>query len=537
MTTGDASGFTAQRTNRRTFLEGALGAALVGLPVLSGCGGDNGDPAGAGRAPARGRTGGSAVGGIGYNTQKLDPAKAADTILVSAGWHMFEALVDYDVIGRKLTPGLATEVPDGTRDRVTLRLRDGARFHNGRPVTAADVVASVKRVKDPKTTSPFARFLEFVEDVRARDSKTVEFRLAYGKILLPWRLPLVKIVPEAVVERDPKRFEVKPVGSGPYAFEELKPNDHVTLRRFEEYAGDKQALLDELEFRAMVEPSSRIAGLLTKDIHVAEDVRYGDLERLERTPGIQVASVPGYHQTVVFFHCGKPPFDDKRVRQAFHYGIDREAIARDVLKGKCELATSSMLPKEHEAYAQPSRQYTYDPERARHLLRQAGHPDGIDVELQVNKVAWIEPQGPYVKQQLEKAGIRVRLVTGLSAKLFDNVLAGKYQAFLNSTDPSVFGHDADTLLRWLHEGLVPDQFTRWKTPGTKRVATLLDEAAELTDEAKRHERYAAVQEILAEEAPSMSLHVRHQPTAWTSELASFHPSGTNGLNFLGASRA
>jgi peptide/nickel transport system substrate-binding protein len=524
---------TAQNLDRRQFLRSAaaLGAA-AGLPgLLAACGGS--DPAGTspGAPTSGGASQGTVTGGLSYNIAELDPAIGADISTFTSNWHVYEGLVDFDPVTHELNPALAAAEPEQVSETIyRAKLRDGATFHDGAPVRASDVVFSFERVKDPKTASLYAPFIEFIDQVRAVDERTVEFELAYPTTLVNSRLAVVKIVPEKHA-RKPKALSLHPIGTGPYAFVEVQANDHMTWKRYGKYNGPKKAGAGEITIRTMQEASARLAALRAGEIETMEDPAYRDLASLGSTDGLTSKAIPGFNQTIIMFNCAKPPFDDKRVRQAMMYAIDREALLKEVYLDNAEIATS-FLPRDWEGYAQPSVTYTYDPEKARSLLADAGHADGLDFELQVNAVSWIAPQGAFVKDQLAQGGLRATLRVGQSAALFDRVTRGAYQAFLTSTDPSTLASDADVQLRWIFSGNIAENFLYWKTPEAARVTKLLNDATRLADTGKRDELWAEVQQIVWEEAPCPSLHQRFQPTAWQQSLSGYQPLGTGGLYLL-----
>jgi len=245
--------------------------------------------------------------------------------------------------------------------------------------------------------------------------------------------------------------------------------------------------------------------------------------------------VPSYSQTLMLFHCGKPPFNDRRLRQAILYAIDRDQINESVFFGKSDPARAC-LPKISPSYHEPSTVYDHDPERARQLLGEAGRPDGFDFELQVSNLNWIGPQAPLIKEQLAQVGINATIKLGETEALYGPVLDGSYQAYLAFDDSTTYGTaDAHYLITWSYRGDVPELLLYWDTPETKVVASKLDEAFYAPDEATREQLYAELLELLAEEAPLYPVTQRHNPSAWNDQtLPDFVPSRLPGLDFAAA---
>jgi peptide/nickel transport system substrate-binding protein len=536
--TGPRSGDgLAVSVSRRDFLKrtALIGGAAVAPPFLAACG--SGGKVVSGGSPARSTGGatGTIVGGLGYNITELDPHIGSDVSTFVNSWHVFESLIDIDPVTRRIMPVLASGEPEQISDKVwRIKIRDGATFHDGSPVKASDVVFSLNRIKDPKTASLYAQYVDFIATAKAVDGQTVEFRLKYPSTLLRDRLVLVKVVPEAIVSKNPKALSRRPVGTGPFSFADLQTNDHMTFKRFEGYNGPKVARVRSVKIRVIEEVGSRLAALRAGEVHAIEDPAYRDIASLGSTGDLAAKSIPSFNQTIIIFNCSKPPFDDKRARQAVMYGIDRDALAKDVFLDNAEVATS-YIPQGYPGYAKPSRSYAYDPATAKELLAAAGHATGLSFELMVNSISWIGAQAPFVKQQLQGAGMTAQIRQGQSSALFDRVAKGDFQAFLTSTDTSILGADPDLWLRWIFYGDFPKQYTYWETPQTKQVEGMLDAAVRSTDESERNRLWAKVQDVTWEEACCPTLHHRHQPTGWSKKLQHYEPLSTAGLYFAGSS--
>lgn len=524
---------------RRSFLQrsATVGSLAVLSPALLAACGDGGGTVGTG-ADA-GTTGGAtspseAIGGFSHNFREMDPHVGVDVTTYTVGWHVHEGLMDLNPVTREVELGLAAADPVEVRRNVwQVRLRDGARFHDGTPVRASDVVFSFERIRNPETASFFMSYLDFVRSARAVDDTTVEFTLRQPFALFRNRLIFIRVVPEAIVRRDARAMSTRPIGTGPFAFVEMAANDHVTLRRNAEYNGAKRAPFETITLRAMEDLSARLAALRADEIGVMEDPADRDLAGLARQPGIRAESIPGFNQTLLMINNSRRPFDDKRVRQALMYGIDRDALVRTVYAGNGTVA-ESLIPSSYTGFARPSTVYSYDPERARALLADAGHGDGLEMELMVNSLSYIGEQGPFIKEQLAAAGINANLRMGDSSALFERVSAGDYSAFITVSDVSVFGEDPDLWLRYIYSGAFARQFLYWDTPQSREVLRLLDGALYETDQAKQQAAWARIQEIVADEAVCPTLIHRSQPTAWRDSLTTYKPINTTGLYFLEA---
>ncbi len=177
----------------------------------------------------------------------FDPLNASGAVTLAVNWHLFEGLVDLHPVTREPYAALAAEMPtsdDGLT--YTIKLREGAVFHNGLPVTADDVVFSFTRVLDPDSKSLFRSFVSFVDSVEAVSEDTVKITTNYPFSLFNERLGSVKIVPRATVEADADGFGTLPIGSGPYKLVSAVPEAQIVFERNDAYNGPQPALAKDM---------------------------------------------------------------------------------------------------------------------------------------------------------------------------------------------------------------------------------------------------------------------------------------------------
>lgn len=519
--------------SRRDFLRatGALGSGAVLSGYVGACT-TGPDPSAAGRAaPSPSATGssvaGSVTGGLAEALLDLDPHTGFAGGTITANIHIFEALYRVDKETLASSPELAANGLEQVSDTVyRVTIREGATFHSGDPVTADDIVFTFDRIADPDVGSAIARYAEIVNDVRAVDDSTVELTLNAPTTLLAERLAVIKVMSRAAVTgQGGEELGLRPVGTGPYRATNVASNETAELRRHDDYNGDRPALLERIDLDVLLDDNARIAALEANQAQLIEDPPIQDVERINASPSLEATALPSIDlKTIVLCHCGKPPFDDVRVRQALHYAIDRPAIRDSVLFGEAQDAEGA-LSTNHPGYVAPSTVYTHDPERARSLLNDAGYANGVDFELLVSNLGWIGPQAPLLTDQLEQAGFRATVRLGETESLYSSVLDGSYTAYLAPTDPSaVGGYDTEFLLRWLYYGLVPRSFCYWEAPEADELERLLDQALRATSDEQRDGRLGAAQQLIAEQVPIFPVHFRSAPTAWSSqEIEGFVP--------------
>ena len=257
-------------------------------------------------------------------------------------------------------------------------LVEGVTFHNGEPLTAEDVVFTFERILTEGgvggQTSPRAGLLGPIDRVEAVDDHTVRFhyRETFPQRLLEQALVHFQIVPKDHVEAvGVEEFARHPVGYGPYVFVSGSIDSQVTLRRNPDYWHGAPRL-ETLVFRMMPEPSTRVAALLSGEVHIIQEVPGDLVERIDAAPGVSVHTAPGTRAYFIELNVSKPPFDDVRVRQALNYAIDWENILSNIYRGYGQRLSTGFLPSGF-GFDPDLEPYPYDPERARELLREAGY--------------------------------------------------------------------------------------------------------------------------------------------------------------------
>ncbi len=520
--------------DRRSFLRytSAIGAATALTSSLAACGG----PSSTGDGGAKGSKG-TIEAGISYALSTgFDPMTSSGATPVAANMHVFEGLVDLDPATLEARPGLATGLPkkvNATTYRATLR--EGATFHDGSKVTSEDVVFTYERILDPANASLMAQFLPFIDTVKAVDERTVEFKLKYGFPLLPSRISVAKIVPKKIVTADPKGFDAKPVGSGPYRLVKAARQDKIVFEKHAEYNGAHPAKADKMIWRLMVDPSARVSAMASGRIHAIEDVPYIDVKTLEAKATVE--SVQSFGLLFMMFNFQQEPFGDKRVRQALHYALDTEKIISTAMLGNATAATG-YLQKTHPEYHRAATVYRHDKKKARDLLAEAGASD-LKLTVLTTDTGWVKDIAPLVKESFEAVGVRTKLDIAQSSAQYAKVDKGDYQVLVAPGDPSVFGNDVDLLLRWYYVGVWPKNRYRWNgSAADRKVRSLLDKAAGSPDAATRERLWGEVTDLVADEVPLYPILHRKLPTAWSEDaLPGFEPLPTTGLSFLDVGRA
>ena len=539
MFTSKTRGAPQKSLRTRALLAGAVVTALA----LSACAGGSSetpdpssDPSQSTDAPvAEGDIDSEAIieAGFSYSLGTgFDPMTTTGALTVASNWHTLEGLTELDPVTREVYAALGKDLPTEVDPLTyTVELRDGATFHDGSPVTTDDVVFSFDRVMDPASESLYAGFIDFIDTVEKVDETTVEIKLDYEFSLVSERLSVVKIVPQKIVEADPDGFNALPTGSGPYVLTSAVADDKLTFDRFDAYNGPNPALAKGMVWNLLSDSAARVTALQSGTVSAIESVPYIDVPALEGA--MNVESVQSFGLLFMMFNMEKAPFDDVRVRQAFFYALDMDKIINTGLLGNA-VAAKGFLPETHPNYNEASTVYTYDPEKAKALLAEAGVKD-LKVNVMTTDTDWVADIAPLIKEDLDAVGLNVTLDIGQSGGQYGKADAGDMDVMVAPGDPSVFGNDPDLLMRWWYGDNVWSQSRhRWaSTPEFKDFIGTLDSAVQ-TSGADQQELWNEAFDTLSEDVPLYPLFHRQLPTGWGDDITGFKPIGLTGMSFLHA---
>jgi peptide/nickel transport system substrate-binding protein len=524
--------------SRRNFLKlsGAVGAAAAFTATLSACGGAASTTTGNAANTAAVNKDLIIEAGISYALSTgFDPLSSSGATPMAANLHIFEGLIELHPATRQPYNALAATDPKKINDTTyQVTIRDGAKFHDGSPVTTEDVAFSFTRVMDPANKSLFSQFIPFIQDVKPLDAKTVEFTLKYAFPGFGPRISVVKIVPKALAT-DLKAFDAKPVGSGPYKLVSAVKDDKIVFEAFADYNGPKPALAKGMTWLLLSDAAARVTAVQSGRVQAIEDVPYLDVDGLKSK--VKVESVQSFGLLFLMFNCAKAPFDNKLVRQALHYGLDKEAIIKKALFGNAK-AASSYFQEGHPDYVKAKTVYGFDTSKAGDLLKQAGVTN-LEFELLTTDTAWVKDVAPLILESWNKIpGVKVTVKSLQSGALYsDRVGKGDYTVVAAPGDPSVFGNDADLLLSWFYSGATwMEKRAFWTTPERSKLQELMNKGSQASgDDAKKI--VGEIVDMVSDEVPLYPVLHRQLPSAWDEKkLNGFRPLPTTGLSFIDVGR-
>ena len=440
-----------------------------------------------------------------YDTFTLDPIKTVYGGDITVQGAIFERLLQVNADGTELRPGLA-ESWDVSDDGLvyTFHLRD-AKFSDGTTVTADDVVYSYTRLRD-SPDSAFPSVFHLVEMLEALDSKTVRMSLrspspGFLSFTEMWNAGIVsKAAIDALGE---EAFARQPVGAGPFRLKEWLQGDRVVLERNPHYWQQGKPYLDGVEFLYVTDDNTRISMLQAGEVDAISDVPWSQVEPL-RTRSFHVPLETSTALQVVVLNHAKEPFNDVRIRRAFAYGIDIDAIIKAVTLGHAQATTSLYAPALHFFNTEIPR-WPHDPEKAKALLVEAGKSD-VEFELQVSAGDSQEEQiAVLIQAQLASIGFKVNIAKVDPSQAWERLLSGEYTAWAiwwyNET------LDPDGACRWAFWGEGPNlaYYTRYNNP---RVNELVETGAIERDQDARRSIYFEIQKLVYEEVAQIGLFYR-----------------------------
>lgn len=534
---------------RRAFVAGTAALAAGGALTLAGCsveqpiepGPAPADPAddNALTEPVAAQSGvaRTLTAAVAYEGSDPNPIGTSSGVFLAAGWHVFEGLYELNMHTYRAECGLAADAPVQIDDlEYEVTLREDTVFSDGSPLTSADVVNAFERNGE---SDLYGAFLSFITAVSAPDERTVRFKLnaPMGSVLQE-RLALVRVFPATLTDEE---LASKPVGSGPWCYETINAADggRISFTANHRYTGPWPATCERMEWSVLLDDTRRTDELIDKDVMVMEAAPVVRAEELADA-GATVEWVPGFNLPFLMFNCEKPPFDDVRVRQALLYAIDVDSLIGTYMAGHARAATS-LLPDYFRHYHRAATVYSYDPEKARKLLAEAG-VDELALTLRAND-NWVSTLAPAIAEDWKAVGVTAEVVlldtTALFADLSTEPEPGTLLPFdvvLSPGDPSCFGNDADLIISWWYgDNVWTRARSRWATtPAFAEVAELLAEARSKTSEDEQQPLWNQCFDIIAAEVPLYPLFHRETATAWwTAQLDDYDPISATGLNFLG----
>lgn len=417
----------------------------------------------------------------------LDPHKNTRLTAWAVQEEIFDKLVTKDEKGN-IQPDLATSWTQIDDHTWQFKLRDDVTFHDGSKLTAADVVFSFQRACGAAGSKTF--FVQFDPDnMKAVDDYTVNVatKQPFAAVLNYLASARGAILCKSAVESmGDEAYGRAPVGSGPYKVENWTTGNSIILTRNDNYWGDKPAC-SKIEFRFITEASNRAIELETGGADIVYSLATNDADRLESTEGVQVVSGPAYQFVYVSLNMSDKTLQNEKLREALVTAIDIPSLVSAVYGPNTQVADSYMSSNVAMHASMPAK--TYDPEKAKELLAEAGYPNGLNLSIKLAEDSNASAMAEIVQGMWAEIGVTAGIESMEQATYLEQANAGQVQVAIATTN-AVSGDPENALMIWRSTAVNAIQAC------DPKIDEYLDAGAKEFDAAKREAIYKEAQQYL-----------------------------------------
>lgn len=412
---------------RRDLLKGIGAGAVVlgGGSLLAACGPSSSSAAaGSASSSASASRGGTLQAAISAEPNFINPADALELYEYAVVRSVYDGLTQWNASYSQLEPALALSwSSNADATSWIFNLRPGVKFQDGTPFDSTAVKRSIQEYLPNAWGALFAN-LKTVDD---SDPMTVKLTFSASNPDLARNQSFVKMISPKLLAAN--QAASKAVGTGAFQWVSWTKGEKITLAANKDYWSKPEPYLDGVVLPIVSDETSRVSGLQSGSLDLIMQVDAHDLPTLKANSSIRTDPTSTWLELNLTFRCDQPVTSDPRVRQAVAYGIDRAALVKDVLLGQGVVATSP-IPIGCYGHVTPTAQYSYNPSKARQLLKQAGYPNGIHLNLSGGTTYGL--LGQAMVAQLAEAGISVHFDIQEAGVLVNDLLAAhpKHQLFI-----------------------------------------------------------------------------------------------------------
>jgi peptide/nickel transport system substrate-binding protein len=437
----------------------------------------------------------------GSTTDSMDPGTLMHTMSQTVNQCLRSHLVEVDYKG-EVVPELA-ESWEASPDALkwTFKLRKGVEFHNGKTMTAEDIVYSFNEHRGEDTKSAAKGVTDPIVDIKADGKHTVIFTLKEGNADFPF-IASDYHIPAVPTGTKGKEYE-KGVGTGPFIMQAWEPGVRFFGKRNPNYFREGRPYFDEVEIIGIADTSARTNALKTGQVDVMNRCEPKTFHFLEKAPGIQALKLEGARHYTIPMMTTIKPYDNNDVRLGLKYAIDRKLLVDKVLRGYGYLGNDHPIPRNNKYFAKDLPQREYDPDKAKFHLNKAGMLDHT-FKLHAADAAFpgAVDASVVIQESARKAGIKINVVREPDDGYWENVWIKKewVQCYWSGRPT------ADWMFSLAYTEDANWNDTLWKHP---KFNQLIRAARAELDDKKRHEMYVECQRIVRDEGatpvPAFSL--------------------------------
>lgn len=426
----------------------------------------------------------------------LSPIDTNDSISSNITMQVYETLFEQDPETMEIEPLLAESYENPDENTWAIKLHEGIEFQDGTPFNAEAVKYTFEQLKDPDRAAPRASLLDPVDTIEVEDEYTVLLKTKepYGPMLAALSHTNAAIVsPTADEEGD---INKKPIGTGPFVFEEWVEGDHITLKRNENYWRDP-ADLETVTFKIVPEMSTAISMLETGEVQFIDNLPSDLLPRIESLDGVEIQKSEGTRVSFLGFNMEKEPFTDLKFRQAVAYGVNQEAYV-DQLNG-LGIMNESIIGPMIFGYQEGAEEagYPFDQEKAKQMIEENGYQGEKITLLAANRDNY-KKMAEIVQSQLTDIGLDVSIETMEWATFLDAARNGNFEmTFLGWANSTADG--SELLYPNLHSDTInASNYTRYSNPEFDKLVV---ESRNSVNQDKRIEKLNEANIMAIKDAP------------------------------------
>ncbi|WP_175995414.1 ABC transporter substrate-binding protein [Burkholderia vietnamiensis] len=456
--------------------------------------------------------------GVRADALTLDPIASSDNPSIWTELLIYDQLVRPSRDGKRIEPGIAESWIISTDGKVyRFKLRADARFSNGQPVTAADVVYSLKRAAGEK--SSWASFFKPIATYVAADDHTVVMKLdkPFTPMLNNLAMFSASILPQKLVDQQGPAFFDHPVGSGPFVLKSWARGQRQVFEKNPYYWEKGKPSVDSASVEIVPDDNARVLKLKAGELDAIVGIPYNQVESLMHDSNIAVQSAPVFRIDVVQLNTTKPPFGDPRVREALNLAVDKASIIKGILRGNGRAATSSLPVM---AYNNTQlRPWPLDIAKAKSLLTQAGLADGFKTSMLVpgGDTTALQVAGA-LQAELAQIGVQVVLRTIEASTQFSATKTGNYEMSLSYATSDTIDPDQLTGFTAVNPERANAFHTQWKD---KRVNELYAQERVTPDGEARGKMFKEIEQRIHDGAPFIFLYTPTEPYAYRRDVTGF----------------
>lgn len=489
------------------------------------------------------------IGAVNVDFTTMDPMDTSDTLSGGVQRLVMDGLFGFDD-EMKIIPMLATEyTANDDATQFMIKLREGITFSDGTPWNAEAAKANFDKWADKSLGLKRTTLLcNILDTVTAVDDYTLDVKLSspFGAFIETLAHPACVIMSPKVIAEGVQACAETPIGTGQYIFKEWIQGDHLTVELNPNWWGydadicggtplaDKDAGFKSITLKPVPESATRVAMIQSGDAQLIWPVPDENLEGLKADSNVIVGQDEGLVVRYLMMNNQKAPFNDKKVRQAINYAINKDAYVAVVKNGNAVPGTSIIAPKLQ--YYKGNDPYPYDIEKAKSLMAEAGYADGFKTSLIFANTSANMKQGEFLKQQLAEIGIDVELKSLESAIVNEKVQDTDAPGAEAEVDMYIIGWSSSTGdADW---GIRPLLAKESEPPMSYNICYFendeldgyLQDGLRTADREKRAEAYAKAQDLIWEETPLVCLATDKNSWATSNKMVNVKMFPDNCLN-------